>query len=627
MGGVLRVALAGQPNVGKSVIFNQLTGLHQHIGNWPGKTVEKAEGTLRFGEYTIDVIDLPGTYSLSAFTIEERIARDYIALERPDVVVNVVDSSSLERNLFLTLQVLELEVPTVVVLNQWDMAKKRGIRINVQKLEESLGVPVVPTVAVTGFGLHRLLERAIEQRGRKSSFPRYGREVEEKVRALEKWLEGLKYPPRWLALKLLEEDEEVEKFVGKARPEVLPHARRMRKELGKAHGERPSVVVAAERYSLAGRIAREVQTAVPAGERLSDRLDRITTSPLTAYPLLVLVMLSLFLLVFQVGGRFTWVFDSLVDRLEGLHWLPRSALEGILAAASVALPYIIPFYLLLHLLEDSGYMPRAAFAMDTIMHKMGLHGKAFIPAMLGFGCDVPACLGCRVMETEREKTLAVMVVTMVPCAATSAVILGLVGKSVGLLAVLLLYAIHFCIVFMLGRLLFKALPGEPVGLIMEMPPYRVPHLPTVLKETWGRTVEFLKIAVPLVVVGSVCLTALYEAGAAGTINSVLSPITEGWLGLPVVTGTVLLMGILRKEMLLILLAATLGTTNFSSVLTNAQILVFGMVSLLYLPCISTFAALMKEIGWKKAVGISLLRILLAVFVGGILYRVLCLFGG
>jgi ferrous iron transport protein B len=261
------------------------------------------------------------------------------------------------------------------------------------------------------------------------------------------------------------------------------------------------------------------------------------------------------------------------------------------------------------------------------MHKIGLHGKAFIPAMLGFGCDVPACLGCRVMETGREKTLAAMVVTMVPCAATSAVILGLVGKCVGLQAALLLYVIHFSIVFMLGRLLFKSLPGEPLGLIMEMPPYRMPHLPTVLKETWGRTVEFLKIAVPLVVAGSAGLTALYEAGAASVINSVLSPVTEGWLGLPVVTGTVLLMGILRKEMLLILLAATLGTINFSSVLTASQMLVFGMVSLLYLPCVSTFAALVKEIGWKRAAGISLLRILLAVFVGGILYRVLRLFGG
>ncbi len=624
MGGILRVALAGQPNVGKSVIFNQLTGLHQHIGNWPGKTVEKAEGTLHFGGYTVDIIDLPGTYSLSAFTIEERIARDYIALERPDVVVNVVDASSLERNLFLTLQVLELEAPTVVALNQWDVAKKRGLQIDVRKLEESLGVPVVPTVAVTGSGLHRLLERVIEQRGKKSSFPRYGREVEKKVRILEKWLGGLEYPPRWLALKLLEEDEEVEELVGEARPEVLSHVRKMRRELEKTHGERPTVVVAAERYSLAGRIAREVQTAVPAGERLSDRLDRITTSPLTAYPILALVMLSLFLVVFQVGGRFTWFFDSLAGRLEGLHWLPRSALGGILAAASVALPYIIPFYLLLHLLEDSGYLPRAAFAMDAIMHKMGLHGKAFIPAVLGFGCDVPACLGCRIMETEREKTLAAIVVTMIPCAATTAVILGLVGKFVGVPAAVALYVLHFSIVLALGRLLFKLLPGEPVGLIMEMPSYRIPHLPTVLKETWGRTMEFLKIALPLVVLGNVALSALYETGATGALNTVLSPLTVGWLGLPAMAGTVLLLGILRKEMILILLATTLGTANFSSVLSTPQMMVLGMVSMLYLPCISTFVALGKEVGWRRAVYVAFLRVLLAIFIGGLLYRALSL---
>jgi ferrous iron transport protein B len=618
---VIKVSLAGQPNVGKSVIFNQLTGLHQHIGNWPGKTVEKAEGTLHFGGYKIEVLDLPGTYSLSSFTIEERIAREYIALEKPDVVVNVIDACSLERNLFLTLQLLELEAPVLIALNQMDMAKKRGVQIDVAKLEKELGVPVVPTVAITGKGLKQLLEKVIENRGRRARFPRYGREIERKISKLEKKLEGLGYPPKWLALKLLEEDEEVEKIVKASRPYVLPLVRRMRKELEKMHGERAPVIIASERYSLAGRIAKEVQSVTQAGGVLSDKLDRLTTNPLTAYPILVLVVLSVFLLVFQIGGRLTWVFDAASTRLEALHWLPRSALEGLFAAASVALPYIIPFYLILHLLEDSGYLPRAAFAMDSLMHRMGLHGKAFIPAMLGFGCDVPACLGCRVMETERDKVLAAMVVTMVPCAATSAVILGLVGKCLGLSAALVLYVIHFAIVFMLGRLLFKVLPGEPVGLIMEMPPYRVPHLPTVLKETWGRTLEFLKIAVPLVVLGSVGLAILYETSAADIINSVLSPVTVGWLGLPAVTGTVLLMGILRKEMLLILLAATMGTTNFSSVLTDAQILVFGMVSLLYLPCISTFAALTKEIGWKRAVGISLLRISLAIFVGGIFYRI------
>lgn len=623
----MRVALAGNANVGKSVIFNQLTGLHQHIGNWPGKTVEKAEGTLHFRGRTIDILDLPGIYSLSAFTLEERISREYIAIERPDVVINVVDASSLERNLFLTLQLLEMEAPVVVALNQIDMAQKKGIEINTRKLEELLGVPVVPTVAIRGEGLHRLLERTLESCGKRASFPKYGPELESKCARLEKLLDkipGLKYPAKWVALKLLEGDEEIEKLVAERQPAIMQLVRRMRSELERAQGEQASIVVASERYGLASRIAREVQSFHPARETLSRKIERITTRSVPAYLILALVIVSLFYIVFQIGGKFAVVFDRLSSESEGLPLLPRSILGGLLAAASVALPYILPFYFLLNLLEDSGYLPRVAFLMDNLMHKIGVHGKAFIPAMLGFGCDVPACLGCRILETEREKILAALIVSMVPCAATSVIILGLVGRFLGIRIALLLYALDFCIILLIGRLLSRILPGEPMGMIMEMPPYRIPHLQTVLKQTWGRTVDFLKLAFPLIVLGNVVLATLFETGSMYTLSEALSPVTEKWLGLPAITGALLIMGILRKELILVLLATVLGTTNFSSVLNAQQMIVLGLVSMLYLPCISTYAAMVKEVGFKRATSFALFRIILAIFVGGIAFRILTL---
>jgi len=263
----LVIALAGNANVGKSVIFNHLTGLHQHIGNWPGKTVEKAEGTLHFKGYTIDIVDLPGIYSLSTFSIEELISREYIAVERPDVVINVVDASVLERNLFFSLQLLELEVPMVIALNQVDIAKKKGVKINHKKLEKTLGVPVVPTVATRGTGLYQLLLRSIEtleRKDTKSSQMRYGEEIEERIERLVELVKRVHYPypARWTALKLLEKDEQLEREIREVNPRILSAAEKLAKELEEIHGHSCSTVITSERYEIAGCIAREVQRLV-----------------------------------------------------------------------------------------------------------------------------------------------------------------------------------------------------------------------------------------------------------------------------------------------------------------------------------------------------------------------------
>jgi ferrous iron transport protein B len=256
------------------------------------------------------------------------------------------------------------------------------------------------------------------------------------------------------------------------------------------------------------------------------------------------------------------------------------------------------------------------------MHKIGLHGKAFIPMMLGYGCNVPACLGCRIMETERERLLAAFVTTLVPCAARTVIILGLVGQFLGVQWAFALYVFNLLVIFALGRIAFKALPGEPTALIMEMSSYKVPQLKTVLKETWFRVAEFIKVAFPLIIVGSLALKAADTFGLLVHVANVLSPVTVVWLGLPVITGITLIFGVLRKELTLIMLATLLGTTNFAQVLTPVQMIVFTIVAMFYIPCIATMAALVREFGWKKAGFISGFEILFAIGLGGIMFRLL-----
>lgn len=299
-------------------------------------------------------------------------------------------------------------------------------------------------------------------------------------------------------------------------------------------------------------------------------------------------------------------------------------MEGIIAGVTIALPYIAPFYLILYFLEGSGYLSRIAFLMDTLMHKIGLHGKAFIPLMLGYGCNVPACLGCRIMETERERLLAAFVTTLIPCAARTVIILGLVGTFVGIQWALALYIIDLLIIFLLGRLAFKALPGEPTALIMEMHDYRVPHLKTVGRQTWFRLEEFIKISFPLIIGGSFVIKLIEILGLLEPIANILSPVTVTWLGLPSIAGITLIFGVLRKELALTILATLLGTTDFAQVLTSLQMIIFALVAMLYIPCVATIAALVKEFGWKKALFITVFEIIFAIFVGGIAFRLLTL---
>ncbi|MEM3430155.1 MAG: ferrous iron transport protein B [Candidatus Bathyarchaeia archaeon] len=645
---IVKVALAGNANVGKSSVFNQLTGSSQTVGNWPGKTVERAEGKLHFAGYTIMILDLPGIYSLSTFSIEEIVSRDYIAIERPDVIVNVVDASALERNLYFTIQLLELQAPVVMALNQVDYAARRGIRINVNLLSKTLGIPVVPTIAITGVGITELLNTVInvvEGKIRPSgSKIEYGKEIEEELEILEnivreklpKLVEN--YPARWISVKLIERDEDITHKIKElpSGDDVLAAADDAIRRIERIHGEPAPVVIASERYGMASHIAREVTEVVsPPRVTIEDKLGSLTAHRFLGYPILAAIATLMFTLIFILGGYVVNILETFFQEMfiptidvYLSRFLPQFIVEiicggfisGIAAGATIALPYIVPFYILLAILEDSGYLPRAAFLMDNLMHKIGLHGKAFIPLLLGYGCNVPACMGCRIMETERERFLAGFVVVLVPCSARSVIILGLVGRYLGLHIALTLYVFDLVLIFVLGRIAYRLLPGEPIGLIMEMPPYRVPSPSLVLKKTWVRTKDFIYVALPLIVTGSIGLQFLTSSGLIWPIADLMEPLISGWLGLPSLSGIPLIFGVLRKELTLILLAELAGTTSFEQILTPIQMIVFTLVTMIYIPCIATIAALGHEFGWKKAAGVAAADISLAILLGGIAYR-------
>jgi len=635
----LNIVLAGQANVGKSVIFNHLTGLHQHIGNWPGKTVEKAEGTLHYKGHTIDVLDLPGIYSLTTYSIEEIISREYIALRKPDFVVNVVDGTNLERNLIFSLQILELESPAVLALNFVNLFKEKGIEINYKKLEEILGVPVVPVAAIHGKGISEVLGRGIELvSGRiKPKSLKYGQEVETEIKKITEFLTSidLPYPKRWLAIKLLEKDREMERLFETEHSEILKKVKESILRLEEIHGHDSAIIIANERCHLASEIAKKViKITKPSKLSLNEKIDLLTLHKIWSYPVMLAIFALVFLTIFKFGNWFSSVLEGITagwwmgwenifgaSILASFGWM---AIKSVISLIEIALPYIIPFYLILYLLEDWGYLARVAFLMDNLMHKIGVHGKSCIPLMLGFGCNVPACLSCRIMETERERFITGFLTTLVPCSARTVIIMGLVGKFVGIGWAFGLYLFAILMIFGLGKLASKILPGEATELIMEMPDYRIPDLRTVFLQTWFRLKDFLYVAGPFVIISGIIIEGIHLAGWLPSIANFLSPITVKWLGLPAITGILLIFGILRKELILVMLAALLGTANFAQALSSVQMLTLALVSMLYIPCIATIAVLWWEFGWRKAVGITIFEIFFAIGIGGIAFRLLSL---
>lgn len=634
----ITIALEGNANVGKSVIFNHLTGSSQIIGNWPGKTVEMAQGKHHFENYDIDIIDLPGIYSFSTYSIEEIVSREYIAFEKPDVVINVVDASVLERNLYFTLQLKEMEVPLVVCLNQIDMAKKKGIVIDTEKLQAALGVPVVSTVAVKEKGLNELIEVAVEVAKNKGSIKKssikYCAEVEDRIEKLAEFIESKQiksgYPPRWVAIKLLENDPEIKKMIASKSKDVITLSETISDEIENIYQEPCFSVINSERYSVANRIADIVQNKTKMKASISEKLDQIVMHRVFGYVISALVLGGLLLWTFFIGNFLSDTLSQLFEffqpvdpQVSGpfLAILWNGAFGGIVAGVTLIIPFVIPFYMMLTIIEDSGILPRIAFMVDSLMHKIGLHGKALIPLILGYGCNVPAIHTTRILETKRERLLAALAITFAPCSARTIVILGLVAVFVSIEWAMALYIIDIMIIFVVGRLAFKTLPGETTGLIMEMHSFRVPSISVVTKQTWVRTKSIIYLVFPIYIVGSAVVQGLYVYDILDPISNFMSPLTVGWLGLPAVAGILLIFGVVRKEYILLLLVAIYGT-QLSSVFTPVQFIVLALVGMLYIPCISTITILAKEFGWRSAAMISLANFVTAIIFGGLFYRLL-----
>jgi ferrous iron transport protein B len=632
--------LAGNANVGKSVIFNQLTGSNQIIGNWPGKTVDRAEGTLSFENYDISVIDLPGIYSFSTYSLEEIVSRDYIALEKPDVVINVLDASVLERNLFFTIQLIEMEVPLVVCLNQVDVAKKKGMIINKEKLQEALGVPVVFSIATRGEGIYELVKTAVEVGRRKPQGKelKYSSDVEARINKLARLIETeeleLTYPSRWVAIKLLEGDQEIIRAVAEKSKKIVAVSEILGQEIASNCEEPCFSVIASERYSVVSKIASAALRQNEVKSALSEKLDWVTTHKVFGYFTSAGVIAGLLLWTFIVGNFLSGLISNALSFIAPLDpkvsgsiasILWNGVIGGFVAGVTLIIPFVVPFYFILAIIEDSGILTRVAFMMDSVMHKIGLHGKALIPLILGYGCNVPAIHSCKIMETRRERLLAAFAITFAPCTARTIVIFGLVGVFLGIPWALALYAVDLLIIFALGRIAMKAVPGKSTGLIMEMSSFKIPSLSVVGKQTWARTKSIIYMVFPIYIVGSAIVQVLYALNVLGPVSYALSPLTVWWLGLPVVTGILLVLGIVRKEFILLGAVAIFGSTNLGLFLTPVQLITLALVAMLYLPCVSTFVILVKEFGWKAAVTMSLANIFAAILIGGLAFRLLTLF--
>ncbi len=529
----ISVAIAGNPNSGKTSIFNALTGHRQRVGNYPGVTVEKKEGLRKEGEYKITMVDLPGTYSLTAYSIEEIVARNFIIDEQPDVVVDIVDSSNVERNLYLATQLIEMNVPLVLAFNMSDVAKQRGLEFDIKRLSDFFGAPIVMTVGNKGKGVKELLEAIVEMAGKGAKYAvsklNYGREIEEELVKIQKSLDVehelvAKYGARWLALKLLEHDKEI--TAQQHSEEVIEAVEASRKHLSMIFGDDPETVIAEKRYGfISGACQEAVKSTTQLRHDISDMADSVLTHRILGLPIFILLMYITFQLTFLIGkypmgwleGFFGWSGASITS-----YWPAGSdsahlslLVDGIIGGVGgviVFLPNILLLFLAIAVLEDSGYMARAAFIMDHIMHKIGLHGKSFIPMLIGFGCSVPAIMATRILENRRNRLTTIMVIPLMSCGARfpiyALIIPAFFAEKWRGPILLLIYFIGIFMSIVCAKVLRKTLfRGETIPFVMELPPYRVPTIKGVLIHMWQRGWMYLRKAGTIILGISIVLWA------------------------------------------------------------------------------------------------------------------------
>jgi len=545
----ITMALAGNPNSGKTTLFNSMTGSRQHVGNYPGVTVEKKEGRCRHGETEINVVDLPGTYSLTAYSIEEVVARNFIIDEKPDVVVDVIDASNLERNLYLAVQLMELGVPVVLAFNMSDVARSRGLEFDLEMLSSLLGAPIVPTVGHKGTGIEELLDAAVRvaESGTRPKPPEihYGKDIEKAIGAVRRRLEEqVKFADdieaRWTVVKLLENDSEVAKRIQS--PEIHKEVEDEQARIEKVLGDSAEMIIADRRYGfISGACQEAVRSTVETRHTRSDRVDEIVIHRVWGLPIFLGLMYLVFWLTFTVGtppmewieGLFGWLGETVAG------WWPagsesvlRSLLvDGIIGGVGgviIFLPNILLLFLAIAILEDSGYMARAAFMMDRLMHKIGLHGKSFIPMLTGFGCSIPAIMATRTLENRRDRLTTMLVIPLVSCGARLpiyALIIPAFFPAAWRAPMLwTIYVIGIVLAIVCAKILRSTLfKGESVPFVMELPPYRLPTLKGVLIHMWERAGLYLKKAGTIILGVSVILWAMTSFPKTETTEAGLSP--------------------------------------------------------------------------------------------------------
>ena len=644
----MKVALAGNPNCGKTTLFNALTGSNQYVGNWPGVTVEKKEGTAHLGDRAITVVDLPGIYSLSPYSMEEIVARDFIIGEGPDAVIDIVDATNLERNLYLTVQLLELERPLVLALNFMDEVKARGDQIDVERLSKELGVPVVPITAKTGEGLDELLQVAHRQMHLGVTYEPddlyddFTHDIHHRMGELiHDYAYAANLPAHWASIKLLEGDGIVAKALNlPADVQNKLDTIIAEYEASSALGDRETLV-ADSRYRYIERVVRAsvVKGKGSEGPTLTEKIDRIVTGKYTALPLFLCAMLVMFVITFGPFG--SWLQDgvsALIDLFSG--WLEGAlsaagapdvlislACDGIISGVGGVLsflPQIALLFFFLSFLEDSGYMSRAAFIMDRLLRRFGLSGKAFIPMLMGFGCSVPAIMGARTMENEKDRRMTILLIPFMSCSAKLPVYGLLSAAFFGPWAGLVVFGLYVIgmAVGILSGILFKhtLFSGEPAPFVLELPPYRFPSMENIATHVWQKVKGFLVKAGTLILAMSIVLWLLQSFDFSlhmvddaansmlGTLGALIAPVFAP-LGFGFWQAAVaLLTGFIAKEMVVSSLSmfygfslTAAGTAVAAAMTGFTPLSAFSMLVfiLLYVPCVAATSTMAKELGSAK----------------------------
>ena len=657
--GALLVALAGQPNAGKSTVFNILTGLSQHVGNWPGKTVEKKEGAHTADGVEMRIVDLPGTYSLTAFSEEEKVAREFIIHEAPDVIVLLVNAAALERSLYLLAELLLLGSPVIVAVNMLDVAEAQGIRVNAEALEKALGLPVIPMIATKNRGIRELVQRIISvSHGEVQPLPKLPlvredhRKLFEELTTLIRDAVHPPYTTPWVAAKLMEGDPEISAMMeGLAPAPVWGQVR----SLLIAHEDSLHAVVCG-RYDWVEEITRACVSRFRMGQVvMTDRIDHVLTRPVFGIPVLLAVLGSVFFLTYKVGFPLQKLLERLVSGFAvdiepflttAPDWLRGLLIGGVIGGVGSVLtflPILLIFFATLALLEDVGYMARAAFVMDRFMHLVGLHGKSFIPMCIGFGCNVPAIMSVRIIESKKARLLTMLLTPFVPCTARLAVLTFVAAAVFAADATLVVWSLVTLNILVLGAVGMVVhnffMKEEPTPFIMELPLYHRPDPRTIGHVVWWRTVAFVRKAGTIILTMSILvwLLAYFPDGRTETsilawIGHLLEPLGLP-LGLDWKMVTALITSIVAKENAIATLGVLYGVGGqgllkvLPAVMGHAPALAFLTVLMLFVPCAATIAVMKREMADRRWFVTSLvLTLVVSYLVGLAAYRLAIWFG-